>query len=353
MAAPIPTENSIPESTPSVAANYSIPKSPLMIFMPTEKANCKNWRWWLSGLRTPLFVTICYLFVGMYLNCVIQVYAQYRANKQPAQQTLPDLGFDILPNIDPVWADVMCYSAMAITFVRFTFGIDESGHRIRRHIFRRHIFNLGTLFIFRSISIIVTLLPNPLESCETDVEGSPWIEAFRIVAGRTVTCADVMYSGHTVNITLCAMTWFSYSHVVPILDWDPIFSRFGRLTNKLGDLERWTTVKLLCWIYATIGYICIVGSRFHYSLDVFIGLLLTVCFYKFHYDVIRIAHLRKTKIMKLLCWLEKDAEDLKWYRQYLSQVNDAVVYIGGEQENLRTSSHGELPSSTELAASVV
>jgi len=225
MAAPIPTENSIPESTPSVAANYSIPKSPLMIFMPTEKANCKNWRWWLSGLRTPLFVTICYLFVGMYLNCVIQVYAQYRANKQPAQQTLPDvsagaaseatsdrselthsgfiknaprsapaqLGFDILPNIDPVWADVMCYSAMAITFVRFTFGIDESGHRIRRHIFRRHIFNLGTLFIFRSISIIVTLLPNPLESCETDVEGSPWIEAFRIVAGRTVTCADVMY----------------------------------------------------------------------------------------------------------------------------------------------------------------
>lgn len=164
---------------------------------------------------------------------------------------------------------------------------------------------------------------------------------------------SVRRSGHTVNITLCAMTWFSYSHVVPILDWDPIFSRFGRLTNKLGDLERWTTVKLLCWIYATIGYICIVGSRFHYSLDVFIGLLLTVCFYKFHYDVIRIAHLRKTKIMKLLCWLEKDAEDLKWYRQYLSQVNDAVVYIGAEQENLRTSPHGELPSSTELAASVV
>jgi hypothetical protein len=37
------------------------------------------------------------------------------------------------------------------------------------------------------------------------------------------------------------MTWHTYSHVVPITTFDPLFSMGGRLQNKLGDLERMTT----------------------------------------------------------------------------------------------------------------
>jgi len=114
---------------------------------------------------------------------------------------------------------------MFLTLVRFFLGVTANNFRIRRHIFRRHIFCLGTLFIFRAFSIISTMLPNPADYCVTDVQYSPWYEAFRILSGATVTCADVMYSGHTVNITLCSMTWHCYSHVVPLTSFDPLFSK--------------------------------------------------------------------------------------------------------------------------------
>ena len=37
--------------------------------------------------------------------------------------------------------------------------------------------------------------------------------ALLIVAWQRVTCADVLFSGHTVNLTLCALIWQYYSHV--------------------------------------------------------------------------------------------------------------------------------------------
>jgi len=56
-------------------------------------------------ILSPLAVTFVYLFTGMYINCVAQVWAQYRA-KQIDASTLPDVGFDILPSFDPLLADV-------------------------------------------------------------------------------------------------------------------------------------------------------------------------------------------------------------------------------------------------------
>ena len=196
-----------------------------------------------------------------------------------------------------------------------------TNHRIRRHIFRRHILNLGTLFLLRAFAIISTMLPNPLESCKPTATGSPWVEAFNILNGSIVTCADVMYSGHTVNITLCAMTWHTYSHVVPISTFDPLFAMGGRLTNKLGDAQRLTTAKLLCWVFTFVGYMCIIGSRFHYTLDVFIGMILTVAVFKYHTLFIRSCHLKETWFNSIMMWSEADAEDIIEYRKNLSGVN--------------------------------
>jgi hypothetical protein len=329
----------------------------------------KNQSWFdhLKGTVTaPVTATFAYLFVCMYINCVVQVYAEYRAQElltfnvdfhlydsngdaltdatsykasinggemqdlaspdftatvHMKPKILPDIGFDALPDIDPLWADVMVYFAMLMTMVRFLFGVTDDNKRIRRHIFRRHIFNLGTLFILRAFAIISTMLPNPLESCKPVVTGSPWVEAFNILNGSVVTCADVMYSGHTVNITLCAMTWHCYSHVVPLTSFDPLFEKFGRVSNKLGDLERITTIKLCIWVFAFVGYICIIGSRFHYTLDVFIGMILTVATFKYHQLMIRTCHLKDTWFNKIISWSETDASDLQAYRKNLSEVN--------------------------------
>ena len=84
--------------------------------------------------------------------------------------TLPDIGFDILPVWPSYLADLACYSYMLSTLVRFFFGHTSTGLRLRRHIFRRHILLLGSLFWVRAFSIISTMLPNPASYCTTDVE---------------------------------------------------------------------------------------------------------------------------------------------------------------------------------------
>ncbi|GMH61696.1 hypothetical protein TrVE_jg13095 [Triparma verrucosa] len=294
------------------------------------EGGCKN-MFTLQNLKdvvtSPLFVTFLWLFFGMYVNCVVQVYAQYRSSQINAS-TLPDVGFDLLPTFSPLLADLACYGAMLLTLLRFFFGLTSSNSRIRRHIFRRHILCLGCLFLLRSASIISTMLPNPADYCITDVQYSPFYEAFRILLGQTVTCADVMYSGHTVNITLCSMTWHYYSHVVPLTTFDPVCGGWGRLTNKVGDLERFTTCKIMVWIFTFVGYAFIIGSRFHYTLDVFIGSLLTIVVFKVYYARLRTAHLSGTWFNRLVCWMERGAEDIEEYKRGLGEM--AREGVGGE-----------------------
>ena len=60
-------------------------------------------------------------------------------------------------------------------------------------------------------SHLLLLLPLPLPL--PLLLSSPSSSGIMILAGQEVTCADVLYSGHTVNLTLCALIWHYYSHV--------------------------------------------------------------------------------------------------------------------------------------------
>jgi sphingomyelin synthase-related protein 1 len=148
-----------------------------------------------------------------------------------------------------------------------------------------------------------------------------------------VTCADVMYSGHTVNITLCAMTWHTYSHVVPLTKFDPICAlRYGRsltdtdlphVRNEIGEALRWTSLKIVIWSVASIGYILIIATHFHYTLDVFIGAVLAIVVFKFYLSFVRTAHLRDNKFNRFFVWLEDGADDILEYRRNLPKMYDA------------------------------
>ena len=78
--------------------------------------------------------------------------------------TLPDVGYDWLPKIDSKWADYVLYVSMLVTFIRFT-----CGGRMRATITRRWATCLGMLFALRGISIVVTPLPNPDHTCESNI----------------------------------------------------------------------------------------------------------------------------------------------------------------------------------------
>lgn len=90
---------------------------------------------------------------------------------------LPDLGFEILPLVEfHQLSDIWVFSVIGITILRF------SCTPMRKTILRRWLFILGCLFGCRAISIIITLLPNPLHSCTSEVTGSPWLEGLLILS---------------------------------------------------------------------------------------------------------------------------------------------------------------------------
>jgi hypothetical protein len=135
---------------------------------------------------------------------------------------------------------------------------------MRQTIFRRFLAVYGALFITRGATILITLLPNPYIGCESTVdERYPFSEALRIMSTDKFTCYDVLYSGHTVNLTICAMTWHTYSHVVPLVDWD-LFSWGKPRRGPSGELLHLTFVKFFVWTWAGIGYLTIIATHFHY-----------------------------------------------------------------------------------------
>jgi hypothetical protein len=123
------------------------------------------------------------------------------------------------------------------------------------------------------------MLPNPLQSCTTDAMNYGAFEAaFRILSGELVTCADVLFSGHTVNCVLAGLVWHTYSHKIGVrlfrAKCDPIGAVCCCSTpveNEAGRLVRATTEKILMWIWVIITLLIIVATRFHYTIDVIIG----------------------------------------------------------------------------------
>ena len=154
-----------------------------------------------------------------------------------------------------------------------------------------------------------------------------------------------MYSGHTVNMTLCGLAWHTYSHVVPICDgFDPLYARNPictgkppKVTTELGEMVRWTTTKIVAWAVVGVGYIVIIATHFHYTLDVFIGCLLTVFVFKYYLNYVRTAHLRDNFLNRIFVWLEDGADDIVLYRENLPRILGAKITRAREMSVTRLS----------------
>jgi len=84
--------------------------------------------------------------------------------------------------------------------------------------------------------VISTNLPNPYVNCQHQDWGNPFVEAFFVATGQKVTCADVFFSGHTVNMTLMGMVMTDYIQ-------EPI--------------------QIACtWVVIFCGYYCIIATRY-------------------------------------------------------------------------------------------
>ena len=133
------------------------------------------------------------------------------------------------------------------------------------------------------------MLPNPLAECKIVTQNeNPFVGGFKVLLGEIVTCSDVLYSGHTVNLTLCALMWNEFSSLpgAAIVDWDPVCTLVAGGTpavNEAGHRVRTTTAKAFVWLYTVFGYSMIIATHFHYTVDGLSACAWRCCCGVYHY----------------------------------------------------------------------
>eukprot|EP00929_Paragymnodinium_shiwhaense_P064459 TRINITY_DN32278_c0_g1_i2.p1 TRINITY_DN32278_c0_g1~~TRINITY_DN32278_c0_g1_i2.p1 ORF type:complete len:288 (-),score=35.47 TRINITY_DN32278_c0_g1_i2:19-882(-) len=184
-----------------------------------------------------LLVALFVYCVGVYTNSVTQAYLQKHANWfHRSEAVLWDFGFKNFPQLDIVfihitwkyWSvevnlpDFMAGLATIYLLVRFL--VIPGPLSMRWTILRRLLFLSGVMFFLRAFSIVSTVLPNPDSHCKCQIDNrictkedleNIWWFALQVFVTSAVTCEDVLFSGHTVAVTISLMFVLEYSHKAP------------------------------------------------------------------------------------------------------------------------------------------
>ena len=263
-----------------------------------------------------LGLSVLFFLSTGYLNSVSSVAAGYRTpnvrllslypnqrgeHHESESRTLPDLGHDLVTMTSRVvlgtdYIDffelpdmfVACFIPITLLFVLL--------HPRRLMIFRRVFAIFGLLNLMRSFTVIITSLPDASPNCTAqfdDLDGvgqyktrPMWpgvlVRAFKVMTepGEHITCGDCVFSGHSVFLLICACTFHEYCRV----DQMPLF---GRTFTKL--------IRFLAWFSCSLGLLCIVGTKLHYTLDVAISIYLTISIWsdyhrRCHFVVMQVTH---------------------------------------------------------------
>lgn len=170
---------------------------------------------------------------------------------------LPDIGFDLVPYAGHLLCDT---KSIFIGLPTFSLLILMTStlllclcSRRRSEIAVRFMLVESALLLLRSLSIVLTGLTNPDPRCANCQYGCPssLIDAIKMTISRFPfwSCGDLVFSGHTVEFVLCACVWASYCKA--------------------------RCLTLTAATVAVLGTSSLIGCRYHYSIDVFMALLLS------------------------------------------------------------------------------
>lgn len=221
-----------------------------------------------KGERRKTLVSMIYLFlIGLWTSFILTV-VHDRVPDMEKYPPLPDLILDNVPLIS--WAffasEAIGIILLSILFIILIF------HKYRIIIFRRMCSLGGTIFLLRSITMLITSLSVPGNhiQCSAETYGSltnklygAWniLSGVGLYASGVRTCGDYMFSGHTVWITLT-------SHFI---------SEYTPIT--------WYLLHTSTWIMNAFGLFFILGSHEHYSIDVFVGFYITSRLFLYYHSL--------------------------------------------------------------------
>ncbi|XP_058480621.1 phosphatidylcholine:ceramide cholinephosphotransferase 2 [Solea solea] len=223
------------------------------ISVPEEPADRLPKEWWKTG------VAFLYALFNLFFTTVVITIVHERVPDKSVNPPLPDKFFDYVDRVPWAFtvAEVNGLILVGLWLVQWL---------LLKHkaiIGRRCFFLIGTLYMYRCVTMYITTLPVPgkhmvcAPKLYNDSTGKIW-RILRLISGGGLSmtgshlmCGDFMYSGHTVMLTLSYLFIKEYSH-------------------------RWMWwYHALCWLLSASGVICILVGHEHYSIDVVIAYFAT------------------------------------------------------------------------------
>ncbi|CAG9539495.1 unnamed protein product [Cercopithifilaria johnstoni] len=201
-----------------------------------------------------LTIAFCYCTSSLLITAFVMVLVHDRVPDMKTYPPLPDIVLDNLPLIP--WAFQVC-EGIAIFLALLWFTI-LFFHKHRIVIMRRMFSLVGTVFLLRCVTMLITSLsvPGPHLECHSQSYGTfvaRLQQAYHIWSrfGMSIhgvrSCGDYMFSGHTTAMTLL-------NHF--ITEYTP---------------DSWHSLHTVTWVLNLFGIFFILAGHEHYSIDVFIA----------------------------------------------------------------------------------
>ncbi|KAM6908898.1 phosphatidylcholine:ceramide cholinephosphotransferase 2 [Xenentodon cancila] len=223
------------------------------ISVPEERTNRLPTEWWKTG------VAFLYALFNLIFTTVVITVVHERVPDKSVSPPLPDKFFDYVDRVP--WAFTVTEAngliLVGLWLIQWIFL------KHKAIVGRRCFFLIGTLYMYRCITMYITTLPVPgkhmvcAPKLYDDSTGKIW-RILRLISGGGLSltgshlmCGDFLYSGHTVMLTLSYLFIKEYS-------------------------PRWMWwYHWFCWLLSASGVVCILVGHEHYSIDVVIGYFVT------------------------------------------------------------------------------
>ncbi|KAJ2723137.1 hypothetical protein GGI07_002840 [Coemansia sp. Benny D115] len=183
----------------------------------------------------------------------------------PTRLLLHDQVLDRLPVLKQAWISDKLVGTSVI-FCILGCSVLAAGWRQRLMLIRRIAWMVAVLYFLRSITISVTTLPPSIDSCEIDVPQSMWqviLATPDILAGNIGQCTDKIFSGHTAILVISMLFWLRYA-------------------------THWAFIAYSA-LHTILGIVSVLLARYHYTVDVLLGLVLTFFVHHLYYTALDLA----------------------------------------------------------------
>ncbi|XP_007905879.1 phosphatidylcholine:ceramide cholinephosphotransferase 2 [Callorhinchus milii] len=241
--------------------------------------------WWKTG------IAFAYAAFNLVMTSVMITVVHERVPPKEKNPPLPDTFFDYVDRVE--WAFKVS-EINGMVLIGF-WGIQWLLLRYRSIVARRYFFIIGTLYLYRCITMYVTTLPVPGMhfQCAPKLNGDSQAKLQRIlklisggglsITGSHILCGDFLYSGHTVMLTLTYLFIKEYSP------------------------RRFWWYHWICWLLSAMGIMCILLAHEHYSVDVLVAYYITTRLFWLYHTMANISNLKtpsKTNQFSQAWWFQ-------------------------------------------------